>query len=589
MFICLKLLEGFQANGLSHLVLCPGSRSSPLALAAGHLEGLGKIQLNTAIDERSAAFFALGLGAGNGKASAVITTSGSAVAHLLAAGIEADRSCLPILFFTADRPFRLKECGSNQTVNQEDFLRPVSRWFGEAPKEGLHLMTCKSIDLLVFEGWKRAHDFPGPVHINLPIEEPLHPSISDQEDVWSGWTPANYYSFPLRTVLKESSKTESVLDDNLLNPSMPGVVIAGPWRGGSEEDLVSFNCALRKWQGKSRWPIFADPLSGIEANQQGLIANWELLLPDGLPLPEEGLQILRLGPLPASRNLEDWLLNIRGKHVLITEGEPRSLDPLKIASQYSSGLFRWVDYILSKEIPNQSSSRFSFEAWSHIDHYATDWLDRALPLSGIVNEPALARWLSRLIPHECSVMLAASSPVRDWLAYGAQETLLRRCYGFRGASGIDGTISLAMGLASSLGQTFLVTGDLAFLHDSNGWLLSCPDKPPLICLLIDNGGGGIFHQLHLETNSTQSFEKLFAMPQLVDKLMLADAYGIPFRQIACLEDLSNALEWGFSQRGPVILRVCSNRENDSLLRQGLRKDLANKIKLFEGFENDKKY
>jgi len=166
-------------------------------------------------------------------------------------------------------------------------------------------------------------------------------------------------------------------------------------------------------------------------------------------------------------------------------------------------------------------------------------------------------------------MLAASSPVRYWLTWGGPACSSHRCFSFRGASGIDGTLSLAMGLAANLGPLALVTGDLALLHDSNGWLhaSSASAPPPLLVLLIDNGGGGIFQQLPI---ATPGFESLFAMPQQVDPLALAAAHGVPGRQVACLEDLQEALAWGLSQQRPVLLRLCSDRGRDAALRQQLR-------------------
>ena len=178
-------MVGFKSKGLQNIVLCPGSRSGPLALAAGSLAKNDKITLSTCIDERSAAFFALGISTVTGKATLVITTSGSAVANLLPAAIEADRSAHPILFLTADRPNRLKNCGSNQTVNQEEFLRPACRSFEHGPGEGIHLLTEKSLEGLINNCWDKAHIFPGPVHLNLPFEEPLHASLSEQNETFN--------------------------------------------------------------------------------------------------------------------------------------------------------------------------------------------------------------------------------------------------------------------------------------------------------------------------------------------------------------------------------------------------------------------
>ncbi|WP_414153537.1 2-succinyl-5-enolpyruvyl-6-hydroxy-3-cyclohexene-1-carboxylic-acid synthase [Prochlorococcus sp. MIT 1307] len=571
---CQELLVAFHAMGLEHIVLCPGSRSGPLALAAGELANRGLLKLVSCIDERSAAFLALGISTANGKAVVVITTSGSAVANLLPAAIEADRSTQPILFLTADRPIRLKNCGSNQTVNQEEFLRPACRSFEQGPNAGIHHLPADEIYALVSKCWQKAHCFPGPVHLNLPIEEPLHASLIEQKEVFKlslkgsfkfkkGNIP-NFHDLPCK---------DSLFSLPSLDPSSPGVVVVGPWRGKSE-NLAAFQVALRKWQSICGWPVFADPLSGVSFDQPGLISNWDLLLCSGLSIPKKDMQVLRLGPMPSSRNLEDWLLSIGKVQVLITEGDYRNLDPLGLSSQWSGGFVSWLEkleaqFLLSLNIDKTESTRL-LNLCLQKDQIAKDWLDKKLVLHGVISEPVLAHWLPNLLPSGIPVMLAASSPVRDWLSYGGKESLQRRCFGFRGASGIDGTLSLGMGLSMALGPTILITGDLALLHDSNGWLFSQSQKPPLVVLVIDNGGGGIFKQINLETESNDSFQRLFAMPQTIDILSLAKSHGIPYRQVSCLEDLQLALDWSLSMSGPVLLRVCTNPVLDADMRREIR-------------------
>jgi len=180
--------------------------------------------------------------------------------------------------------------------------------------------------------------------------------------------------------------------------------------------------------------------------------------------------------------------------------------------------------------------------------------------------------LAALIPEDVPVMLAASSPVRDWQAFAPSALRDHRCFSFRGASGIDGTLSLGLGLARVLGRTVLITGDLALLHDSNGWLLTHGPQGagPLLVLLIDNGGGGIFQQLPVPAAPASALDALFAMPQQVDLLGLAAAHGIPVRQVSCLEDVAPALVWGLAQPGVALVRVCTNREVDAHLRTTLR-------------------
>ncbi len=557
------------------MVLCPGSRSGPLALAAGALANGELLKLQNSIDERSAAFFALGRSSSQGVAPAVITTSGTAVANLLPAAVEADRSCQPLLLLTADRPNRLKDCGANQTVNQEDFLRSVCRGFFSGPPEGAHFLSEEALDSLVNEAWENAHCLPGPVHINFPFEEPLHASRVQQVKIFSGWTPTSdrgdFNSFGEGNVLlsKKTSRSFPALD-----PSRPGLIVAGPWQG-LNQNLSGFKNALSRWQSISGWPIFADPLSGVSFDQQGLIHSWELLIPFVFNLYDFQIQILRLGPMPASRNLERWLSEVDSKQVLITEGNFRNLDPLGLSSQWDGGLLQWVELIeKSNQIDFvQNQNHLFMKDFGSLDLVAQDWLDDQLPLKGPVNEPSLARWLPRLLPKGFSVMLAASSPVRDWIKFAGKGSQNRRCFGFRGASGIDGTLSLALGLCAEE-RIFLVTGDLALLHDTNGWLMTNAEDHFLIIFLIDNRGGGIFDQLQLETDPRSDFHLLFAMPQEVDHALIASAHSIPSREVSCLEDLNSSLDWAFAQKSNVLLRASTCRETDAVLRRNLAKGLV---------------
>jgi 2-succinyl-5-enolpyruvyl-6-hydroxy-3-cyclohexene-1-carboxylate synthase len=563
-------LQGLIELGLRRLVLCPGSRSGSLATAAGLLASSGQLQLNTAIDERSAAFLALGLATAGGSAVAVVTTSGTAVANLLPAVIEADRSCQPLLVITADRPIRLKACGANQTVNQEDFLRPACRWCGNGAPEGLHAMASPAVLELAALAWSQAHGADqaaaGPVHLNLPVEEPIHAPLQEHQPLLDAVLASDEASlFPL-----QPSTIQSNRDVPRLDPSRPGVVIAGPWRGLAQ-DLSAHQQAVRSWLVCSGWPLLADPLSALPVELPGRLHHWDLQL-EQLISPEP-LQVLRLGPLPASRRLEVWLQRNAGDQVLITEGEPRYMDPLGLATQWSGGLAAWC----CAQPLDQASRPLSADhsAWLRRDQALGLWLEEQLVSEGPVSEPALAFQLADLLPPGLPVMLSASSPVRDWLTWSGRSGSDRRCFSFRGASGIDGTLSLAMGLALETGPMLLVTGDLALLHDSNGWLHGQSDGPPLVVLLIDNGGGGIFQQLPIEQASPKRFDALFAMPQRVNPIALAAAHGVPGRSIAVIDDLPEALSWALAQQGPVLLRVCTDRHADAAFRRKLRSAAQN--------------
>ena len=546
-------------------------------MSVGALASKSQIRFFTAIDERSAAFMALGLASATGKATIVITTSGTAVSNLLPAAVEADRSCLPIIFITADRPARLKNCGANQTVNQEEFLLPVCRQVIQTPKEGIHQLESNfSISSIVKRTCLGALLKPGPVHLNIPIEEPLHPSYSEQKEVFMGWRPIGFKEELNQSVLDQHHVDNSLKHFPKLDPSKPGLILVGPWRG-KPENLELFRKSLKEFQSLTRWPVFADPLSGVTSDQSGLIQFWELLINCSIVNIGKGIQVLRLGPLSPSKSLETFLKNLTGKQLLITEGEDRFLDPLFLAEQYSKGLNKWHLQFL-KEYKDSNKKIFSksnhlFDKLYQANEKITLYLKGKLNLEGKINEINLSRYLLTFLPKRFPLMLSSSSPIRDFLTYSGTLALTRRCFSFRGASGIDGNISLAVGISIAVGSLVLVCGDLAFLHDSNAFLLSQPKDHPLIIILIDNQGGGIFKQIGLQKIYVGNIDSLFSMPQTPNPSYIAASHKIPCRKIISFDDLKCGIAWAKQLTGPVLLHISTNATEDSLLRKEIVNDL----------------
>lgn len=573
----LELLIQLQRLGLRHLVLCPGSRSAPLAVAAALLEPAG-LRLVTAIDERSAAFFALGLGRATGWPAAVVTTSGSAVANLLPAAVEADHGTVPLLLLTADRPARLKGCGANQSVNQEQFLACSCRWLGSGDPTGLAQMAPAALADLAERAMAAALGDgrtlpPGPVHLNLPFDEPLH---ADGEALRTLAPRAMTVPTPAPERPFQPLATPPPFPQP--DPDQPGVVVAGPWRGAPSAWL-SHLAALRQWQRRTGWPVLADELSGLRGQAElTVISGYDLLL-EQPPLALAAPQLLRLGSLPASRRLQHWIAGQGPRQWLVSDSDPRPLDPLGCGvSQWSGGLESWLraqPQLWSDNTPPSPSlaSRALALAWQRAEERVQTLLDRQLTIGPEqpLREPWLARQLSRLLPAELSLMLANSSPVRDWESFADPRACPRTVFGFRGASGIDGTLSIACGLADALGALVLVTGDLALLHDSHGWLWRQQLRGQLTVLLIDNGGGGIFEQLPIRTEpeTALDFERLFAMPQDLDPLALAAAHGVPGQVVERVEELEASLHWALAQ--PIALvRLMCERRGDAALRRRLR-------------------
>ena len=569
----LQLLQALRQNGLQHLVLCPGSRSGPLAVAAGLLADRHGLGLHTAIDERSAAFFALGHAHASGRPSAVVTTSGTAVANLLPAVVEADYGTIPLLLLTADRPARLKGCGANQTVNQEQFLAANVRWMAEADPRGVGAMATDQLTALATLALQcclgGAQHPPGPVHLNLPFEEPLHGASP---------CPDRPVGSPELATAPTVAALGEVSDPVPLDPDRPGLVIAGPWRG-SPQAWPGFVAALRRWQRRTGWPVIADALSCLRGiGDLQLVASYDLIadnLSAALGAQQAALQVLRLGPLPASRRLQQFLQRCHGTQLLLSEGDNRPLDPLERCHQQACcGLEQWLAQHPGAWLqggPSRQSLQRAAD-WHGLDEALQPWLDQQLGADAW-GEPTIARALAQLLPAELPLVLANSSPVRDWETFMPARAPWRRIHAFRGASGIDGTLSIACGVAAATGAAALVTGDLALLHDSNGWLWRSQLTGSLAVILLDNGGGGIFEQLPIRPGlgEAEAFERLFAMPQQVDQAALAAAHGIPSQRVDNLDDLPAALRWALNQQPMALLVLPTDRRADAAQRHHLRK------------------
>ena len=334
-FRSLQLLSLLVDIGISHFILCPGSRSAPLAIAAGELFRRGKIKLINSLDERSAGFHALGISTASANNVVVITTSGTAVANLLPSAVEADRSCINILYITADRPLRLKDCGANQTVNQEEFLLSACNLFLNTNLNGLHQTSYSEIKNLISLISKENLIKPGPIQLNIPFEKPLLISNKDRKEVLEIFDKECLNKKIGFSSNKIKNKSCKALDKIIKQISLDrtGLIIVGPYRG-STNDLLAFNKSLEIIQKLTGWPVFADPVSGVDSSLRGLIDHWEIIISrNKISLNFD--QLLRIGPMSASNILEEFLKSFNGPHFLIKENDSRDLDPIKKAIELS--------------------------------------------------------------------------------------------------------------------------------------------------------------------------------------------------------------------------------------------------------------
>ena len=564
-FRSLQLLDLFTKIGVKNLILCPGSRSAPLAIAAGELNKRRILNVFNSIDERSAGFHSLGISTASGDVSLVVTTSGTAVGNLLPAAIEADKSCKSIVFITADRPLRLKNCGSNQTVNQEEFLNSVCRSNLSTNLNGIHENNDDDILKIVETIKKQILQSPGPIHLNIPFEKPLDISLNNKKknfEVFERFYLNKTYQF-----LKNDNQNKNIQFSEKffkrINLSNPGIIIVGPYQG-STKDLDSFNSALKKLQEITGWPVLVDPVSGVSAELRGLVENWELILKTNKNIIQCD-QILRLGPLSSSNDLEDFLLNFEGLQILVKENNIRKLDPIKKSLEYDFGIRNFVNQLLGAFSNHQKKTKPLINLGQVLIKEGAkikEILKEQLFSNTEITEYKLANFVPKIWPENYPIMLSASSPIRDWLTFSENATLTRECFSFRGASGIDGTLSLALGIARITKPVLLVTGDLALIHDINGFLIENAIELNLTILLINNNGGNIFNNLYKNNLEEEELKKLFIMPKSINWENLAKGYQVPIKNVSDLNKLREAFEWSLSMQKSVIIKVDINVENE---------------------------
>ena len=564
-FRSLQLLDLFTKIGVKNLILCPGSRSGPLAIAAGELNKRGILNVFNSIDERSAGFHSLGISTASGDVSLVVTTSGTAVGNLLPAAIEADKSCKSIVFITADRPLRLKNCGSNQTVNQEEFLNSVCRSNLSTNLNGIHENNDDDILKIVETVKKQILQSPGPIHLNIAFEKPLDISLNNKKKSLEVFE--RFYLSKIFQFLKNDKQNKNIQFSEKvfkrINLSNPGIIIVGPYQG-STKDLDSFNSALKKLQEITGWPVFVDPVSGVSAELRGLVENWELILKKNKNIIQCD-QILRLGPLSSSNDLEDFLLNFEGLQILVKENNIRKLDPIKKSLEYEFGISNFVNQLLGAFSNDKKKSKPLINLGQVLIKEGAkikEILHEQLFLNTEITEYKLANFVPKIWPENYPIMLSASSPIRDWLTFSENGTLTRECFSFRGASGIDGTLSLALGIARITKPVLLVTGDLALIHDINGFLIENAIELNLTILLINNNGGNIFNNLYKNNLEEEELKKLFIMPKSINWENLAKGYQVPIKNVSDFNKLREAFEWSLSMQKSVIIKVDINVENE---------------------------
>lgn len=504
------LINLMAATGVEHVYLSPGSRSQALAIAAEQLASAGRLNLHVRLDERSAAFGALGTALASARPVAVITTSGTAVANLHPAVLEAHHAGVPLLLLTADRPAELRGVGANQTTDQVGiFASAVQTVFDvEAPVADEDL-AAKAETIAVSAAWA-LRETPGPVQLNLAFREPLSASSPNAADLVASAQIEDFFNEPEWAVL---------------DGTVPTVVIAG---AGATEDAVE----LAESFG---WPIFAEPSSGARFGTN-VVVNYRSILAAGDDLVEQIKRVIVFGKPTLNRRVNALLFNEEIETVVVNSKTHGRFDIANRASAF-------VD-----EISVDSEVDFAWLSnWRALDakfvSTPSTQLDRA-NLVRTVYESTEA--------NDC-IVLGASRLIREADSFAPAKPVL--VFANRGLAGIDGTIATATGIAianaqyfariqESNGFTRAVMGDLTALHDVGSLAIDRFDGDINLQIIVGNdNGGSIFSQLEVAGQvDEQTMQRVFTTPQSVDFWHLAQAYGWQYQRVSNLVELEHALQ-----------------------------------------------
>jgi 2-succinyl-5-enolpyruvyl-6-hydroxy-3-cyclohexene-1-carboxylate synthase len=558
------VVEELHRKGLRLAVLCPGSRNSPLLLA---LAGHGGFRLHSVIDERAAAFVALGWARACGEPALVCTTSGSAVAHLLPAAVEADQDSLPLLLLCADRPPELRDTGSNQTLDHAGLLGGVLRACLDLPE----VDPARPLDWLlsaVDEAVDRCRGpQPGPVLLNLPFRKPLENRPAPVAPGWSrGLEPWLVHRVPWRAGGYGAPDTGGAgeLAAFLAGARRPLLLLGRFGTGAQAAEVARFAQA-------AGLPLVADLLSGI--GPAGLCESPGTVIQHGdllAALDDRELarcdRVIQLGGRLASPALLDWLGQRPWGSLALLEPAARRLDP---AFRQSVRL----------TVPPDRGPALLEQAWSAAGlGVDPDWcpslaardarVEQALirqldaPDGDSPAEAFAARLLSRLLPPGHDLWVASSSPVRDLARWGTRAPASghgsRGLWCNRGASGIDGTLACALGACLASGNPLTVhLGDLALIHDLNSLVTVARSGAPLTVLLVNNDGGGIFRRLPVSAEPL--FHPWIDTPHGLDAEALCAAVGLPFTRVSPGDSLESALVAAWASGKPALVEVISPR------------------------------
>lgn len=564
-----NFIDELVARGVRDVVVSPGSRSTPLAvLVAEHEE----IEDWVVIDERSAGYFALGIAQATDRPVALVCTSGTAVANYFPAVVEAYYARVPLLVLTADRPHELRDIGASQTIDQ-------IKMFGHFVKGSFEMAPPKADEASLAYVRNRASravkrsllDNPGPVHVNFPFDEPLMPDIT-LPNLWQrqkGQEKTEWF-------VGKKQLDELMLDELLerIESKEKGLIVCGPQR---DKALVD---ELIQLSDKLRIPILADPLSQLRTTpyvKDTVMGSYDAYLRS--EKVRQGMKpdyILRFGAMPISKHLSFYLKEHADVPQYIIENYDHVREPLNVSSNYIVADGARLCKALNQRVsPNRKQTTAWFEKWLKMENEARNVLSQGM-VQGQLTEGRVSQIVLDSLEDGSHFFVANSMPVRDVDTFLIPTSKDIRLYANRGVSGIDGTLSSAIGVAATGKKVTLLIGDLSFYHDLNSLFIAKRYELPITIILINNNGGGIFSFLP-QAKEEKHFEHLFGTPLNIDFAHAVEMYEGDYFLVEKEEELKEVLLKDKKRKGFSVIEVQTDRVENVTWHRALWDEIITRV------------
>ncbi|MFB6301814.1 MAG: 2-succinyl-5-enolpyruvyl-6-hydroxy-3-cyclohexene-1-carboxylic-acid synthase [Haloferacaceae archaeon] len=566
------LVDELARGGVDTVCVAPGSRSTPLTVALAEHDDL---RVLSHLDERSAAYFALGRARRTGEPTPLVCTSGTAAANFHPAVIEASQARVPMLLLTADRPPALRDTGANQTIDQEKLYGDAVRWYRDVAEPEAESRKLRSLRTTAARALAESTGTPaGPVHLNLPFRKPLEPTRVEG-DVPPDLDPLAAEGRGDRPFVRADAGTPTLAEDRVhaLVEALDadrGLLVAGP------ADPPGFDAdALTALAHATGFPVLADPLSGLRfgghTRVTTVVGGYDGFLAPAVtadwPDPEV---VLRVGASPTSKALRKYLARTGARQFLV--------DP---AGGWREAEFAATDLVAAD--PSRLAARLSRLVATDPDE---SWVDRwtraerthwaAVEAVETPFEGRVLADVADLAPQPSTLFVSNSTPVRDLDRFARPSTAALTALGNRGASGIDGIVSTALGAGSATTDDLtLVVGDLAYYHDMNGLLALDRCDVDATVVLINNDGGGIFHALPIEAFDPP-FTEQFKTPHGLDFAPTGDLYDLDFRQVDP-DDFRNAYAEAVAADGTHVLEIPFDAEASHRTRERVKEQVVDDL------------